>query len=124
MTEIQKIPKVDFQLTPAMINILIALIDGEKHSFTITLRVEAFTNGEVKLGPGTLFTSLKRMLTAGLVEQSDERIDPDLDDQRRRYYRLTGLGQRFLQKELKKQSSLGVVTQAKDLLGSSFMGGA
>lgn len=123
MVDTLRIPEEKFQLTPGMINILIALVDGEKHSFAITLRIEDITNGKVKIGPGSLFSSLKRMLAAGLVEQSDERIDPDLDDQRRRYYRLTGLGQRSLQKELQKQSSLGVVSQAKDLLGSSFMGG-
>jgi DNA-binding PadR family transcriptional regulator len=124
MADTQRTPELKFKLTPAMINILIALVNGEKHGFAITLEIEAFTNGEVKIGPGTLFSSLKRMLEAGLVEQSDERIDPDLDDQRRRYYRMTGIGQRSLQMEPQRGSSREVVTQAKDLLGSSFMGGA
>ena len=123
MSDMHRIPEVEFQLTPAMINILNSLSDGEKHGFAITLEIEAFTNGEVKIGPGTLFSSLKRLLGAGLVEQSDERIDPHLDDQRRRYYRMTGLGQRSLKVELQRRSSPAVVSQAKDLLGSSFMGG-
>lgn len=124
MADLSRIPEGQFQLTPAMINILIALVDGEKHSFGITLKIEDFTDSIVKMGPGTLFSSLKRMLEAGLVEQSDERIDPDLDDQMRRYYRTTGLGQRSLHKELPRRSSQGGVSQVKDLLGSSIMRGA
>ena len=124
MADLSRISEGQFQLTPAMINILIALVDGEKHSFGIKLKIEDFTDSMVKMGPGTLFSSLKRMLEAGLVEQSDERIDPDLDDQIRRYYRTTGLGQRSLHKELRQRSSQGGVTQVKDLRGSSIVGGA
>jgi DNA-binding PadR family transcriptional regulator len=123
MADLTRIPEGQFQLTPAMINILIALVDGEKHSFGITLKIEDFTNGEVKTGPGTLFGSLKRLMYAGLVEQSSERIDPDQDDQRRRYYRLTGLGQRSVRRELQRQASRGIQNPIKDLLGSSIMGG-
>jgi DNA-binding PadR family transcriptional regulator len=123
MSDIQRIPDMNFKPSPAMINILIALADGEKHGFAITLRIEDFTNGEVKIGPGTLFGSLKRLLDAGMLEQSSERIDPDLDDQRRRYYRLTGLGQRSVQQEIQRQSSRGNLNPIKDLLGSSIMGG-
>ncbi len=79
-------------LTPAVFNILLALVDGEKHGYAIMLEVEANTHQDVKMGPGTLYGSIKRMLEAGLIEESGERPDPQLDDQRRRYYRLTVVG--------------------------------
>ena len=71
-------------LTPAVFNILLALSDGEKHGYAIMLEVEGNTQGEVKMGPGTLYGSIKRMLEAGMIEESGERPDPLLDDQRRR----------------------------------------
>jgi DNA-binding PadR family transcriptional regulator len=123
MADVPITPQINIHLTPAMVNILIALTKGEQNGFAITLQIESLTNEVVKIGPGTLFGSLKRMLEAGLVEQSDERIDPDLDDQRRRYYRITGLGQRSLQMELQRGSSRVVATEANKLLGSSIMGG-
>jgi DNA-binding PadR family transcriptional regulator len=72
-------------LTPAVFHILLALSDGERHGYAIMLEVAAHTNGSLQLGPGTLYGCLKRMLAARLVEESDERPDPELDDERRRY---------------------------------------
>jgi DNA-binding PadR family transcriptional regulator len=89
-------------MTPAMFNILLALADGEKHGYAIMLEVEANTQGAVKMGPGTLYGSIKRMLASGLIEESDERPDPSLDDERRRYYRLSGLGERALRLEAER----------------------
>lgn len=123
MTEPSRSPTKSFPLTPAVFNILMALADGEKHGFAIMLKVEANTNGQVQMGPGTLYGSINRMLKAGLLEQSDERADPELDDQRRRYYRLTGLGQRTLHMEIERLASQVGIAQAKDLLGSAFVGG-
>ena len=99
-------------MTPAMFNILLALADGEKHGYAIMLEVEANTQGAVKMGPGTLYGSIKRMLASGLIEESDERPDPALDDERRRYYRLSGMGQRALHLEaerLERQVQRGAV---------------
>ncbi|HEY5902260.1 MAG TPA: PadR family transcriptional regulator, partial [Anaerolineales bacterium] len=85
-------PEQLLPLTPAVFNILLALADGEKHGYGIMLEVEANTKGQVIMGPGTLYGSIKRMLQADLIEESDERVDPEMDDPRRRsYYRLTGL---------------------------------
>jgi len=123
MTEPARSPTKLLPLTPAVFNILMALADGEKHGFAIMLKVEANTNGQVQMGPGTLYGSINRMLKAGLLEQSDERADPELDDQRRRYYRLTGLGQRTLHMEIERLASQVGIAQAKDLLGSAFVGG-
>ena len=76
-------------LTPAMFHILLALADRERHGYHIMQEVEERTEGKVRLGPGTLYGSIKRMLAAGWIEETEERPDRDLDDERRRYYRLT-----------------------------------
>ena len=111
-----KIPEGMLPLTPAVFNILLALADGEKHGYAIMLEVEANTQGEVKMGPGTLYGSIKRMLAAGLIEESDERPDPALDDERRRYYRLSGLGQRVLAAEADRLSRQVSIAQLKHVL--------
>ena len=81
-------------LTPAVFHVLLALADGERHGYAIMQEVAENTGGQMKMGPGTLYGTIKRLLEARMIEESDERPDPDLDDERRRYYRLTGLGQR------------------------------
>jgi DNA-binding PadR family transcriptional regulator len=72
-------------LTPAVFHILLAFSGGERHGYGIMKQVEADSQGKVTMGPGTLYGSLKRMLEAGLVKESDKRVDPDMDDQRRIY---------------------------------------
>lgn len=74
-------------------HILVALADGEKHGYAIMRDVLDHSSGKIAMGSGTLYGSIKRMLDQGLIEETDERPDPALDDQRRRYYRLTLLGQ-------------------------------
>jgi DNA-binding PadR family transcriptional regulator len=105
-------------LTPAVFNILLALADGEKHGYAIMLEVESCTDGEISMGPGTLYGAIKRLLAAGLIEESDQRPDPDLDDERRRYYRLTGLGQRTLSAEAARLARQVQVAQLKHVLGA------
>ena len=102
--------------TPELINILLALADGEKHGYAIMLEVETNTLGAVKMGPGTLYGSIKRMLEAGLIGESDERPDPDLDDQRRRYYALSGLGRRILHAEAQRLAAQAALAQRKGVL--------
>ncbi len=89
-------------LTPAVFYILLALVDGEKHGYAIMKDVESQTDGRVKMGPGTLYGSIKRMLVAGLIQEVDERPDPELDDERRRYYRLTGMGEKMVAVESRR----------------------
>ena len=79
-------------LSPAVFHILLALAADERHGYAIMREVEQLSGGSVKMGPGTLYGSIKRMIDGGLIEESSERPDPELDDQRRRYYRLTHLG--------------------------------
>ena len=102
MTETISSNETFLPLTPAVFNILLALADGEKHGYAIMLEVENYTQGAVKMGPGTLYGSTKRMLDAGLIRESSERPDPDMDDQRRRYYALTHLGEQMLRLEAER----------------------
>ena len=107
-------------LTPAVFNIMLALADGEKHGYGIMLEVETNTNGQITMGPGTLYGSIKRMLKAGLIEECDERSDPELDHQRRRYYRLTGMGQQVLRLEAERLASQVHLARAKNLLADGL----
>jgi DNA-binding PadR family transcriptional regulator len=79
-------------LTPAMFNVLLALADGEKHGYAILRGVSEQTNGEVRLGAGTLYAMIKRLLIDGLIVEVRNRPAAEQDDPRRRYYRLTSAG--------------------------------
>jgi len=93
-------------LSPAVFHILFALSGGEKHGYEIMKQVRADSSGAVKMGTGTLYGSLKRMLAAGLVEEVDGRRRAADDDQRRRYYRATETGSRALAAELRRYSDV------------------
>jgi DNA-binding PadR family transcriptional regulator len=97
-------------LTPPVFHILLALAEEERHGYGIMQDVARQTDGALQLGPGTLYGCLKRMLAAGLVEESGERPDLALDDERRRYYRMTPLGKRIVRAEAKRLA--GAVTVA------------
>jgi DNA-binding PadR family transcriptional regulator len=116
MPQSKSTPKDLLPLTPAVFNILLALADGEKHGYAIMLEVETITQGEVKMGPGTLYGSIKRMLAAGLIEECAERPDITLDDERRRYYRLTGLGHKALTAEAERLSRQVSTARLKQIL--------
>src|SRR2546426_10391448 len=90
-TRVQKPPESVLPLTPAVFHILIALGDGEAHGYAIMQDVAEKSGGTVRLGPGTLYGAVNRLLKDGLIEESEERPDPEMDDTRRRYYRLTHL---------------------------------
>ncbi|MDX2004135.1 MAG: PadR family transcriptional regulator [Meiothermus sp.] len=107
-------------LTPAVFHILLALSGGERHGYAIMKQVEADSQGKVSMGPGTLYGSLKRMLDAGLVDESDKRIDPEMDDQRRIYYRITGLGAQALAAELERYRRIVALAQQRKLLPRGF----
>ena len=119
MTATHPTPEAMIPLTPAVFHILLALADGEKHGYGIMQEVMTITQGEVKMGPGTLYGTIKRMLESGLIEESDERPDPALDDERRRYYRITDLGGRVAAAESRRLAALLGVAQAKRLMGST-----
>jgi len=79
-------------LSQTVLHILLALTEGERHGYAIMKDVEAQSGGALRMGPGTLYTAVKKLLATGLIAEAEERPDPALDDQRRRYYRLTPHG--------------------------------
>ena len=103
-------------LTPAVFHILLAVADGEKHGYRIMQKVSAVTVGKVILGPGTLYGTINRMLETGLIEESGGRSDPELNDERRRYYRITGKGRRAAVTEVERLQGLLRMARAKHLL--------
>jgi DNA-binding PadR family transcriptional regulator len=107
-------------LTPAVFHILLALSSGERHGYGIMKQVEADSQGRVTMGPGTLYGSLKRMLDAGLVRESDKRVDPEMDDQRRIYYQITGIGAEALASELERYNRIVTIARERKLFPKTF----
>jgi DNA-binding PadR family transcriptional regulator len=112
-------------LTPVTLNILLALADEERHGYGIGVEVRERTGGRMRLGPGTLYGTLKRMVDSGLVEESEslpEELDAGTrpyDAERRRYYRLTGFGERVLAAELSRLEGVVRTAQEKGLFPPS-----
>jgi DNA-binding PadR family transcriptional regulator len=99
-------PQALLPLTPVALNVLLALADGERHGYGIMLEVRQRTAGRVRLGPGTLYGAIKRLKEGGLIEESGHRPDPEADDERRRYYRLSGFGAEVLAAEVERLEGL------------------
>jgi DNA-binding PadR family transcriptional regulator len=99
-------PRDLLPLTPVALNVLLALADGERHGYGIMLEVRERTGGKVRLGPGTLYGAIKRLKEAGMIEESGKRSDPEADDDRRCYYRLTGFGAKVLAAEVERLDAL------------------
>ena len=106
---------VNAPLTPAVLHILLALSTKERHGYGIMKQVDADSQGKVKMGPGTLYGSLGRMIDAGLICDSEKKIDPDMDDERRVYYRITALGQKALAAELERYREVVAVAKQRRL---------
>jgi len=109
-------PESFLPLTPAVFHILLALIDSEKHGYGIMQSVAESTDGEMTMGPGTLYGTIKRLLGSALIEECEERPDPKLDDERRRYYRITNLGQTVLGLESRRYQKLVKLARRHGLL--------
>jgi DNA-binding PadR family transcriptional regulator len=124
LNNVDRNPEDILPLTPAVFHILLALVDKERHGYGIMQEITVRTDGKVRMGPGTLYGSIKRMLADGLIEESGERPDPELDDERRRYYRLTNFGQRVARAEAGRLEHLVNVARSKRLLaGPETIGG-
>jgi DNA-binding PadR family transcriptional regulator len=108
-------------LTPAVLYILLALATAERHGYGIMKQVAHDSHKKVHMGPGTLYGSIGRMIEAGLIAESDRKIDPELDDERRVYYKITGLGQKALAAELERYRE--VVAVARRLSPNTFVYG-
>jgi DNA-binding PadR family transcriptional regulator len=117
MATTQMDPEEWLPLTPAVFHLLLALADGERHGYAIMQEVAESTDGRIKMGPGTLYGTIKRLLEARMIEESDERPDAKLDDERRRYYRLTALGQRVVKAEALRYAGLVKLAQGKRVIG-------
>lgn len=101
-------------LTVPVFYTLLALSDADRHGYAIITEVEERTGGDVRLRTGTLYTAIRRMLEQGLVEESDERPDPELDDERRRYYRITVDGRAILAAEASRLEQMVSLARSKD----------
>jgi DNA-binding PadR family transcriptional regulator len=108
-------------LTPAVLHILLALSRGEAHGYGIMKQVESDSQGKVNMGPGTLYGSIGRMIDAGLIRESEKRVDPSMDDERRIYYAITAQGEKALSAELERYRD--VVSIAKKLSANTFAHG-
>lgn len=107
-------------LTPAVFHILLALSKEEKHGYGIMKQVEKDSQGKVSMGAGTLYGSLKRMLDSGLVKESDKRIDPTMDDERRIYYQITLTGRKALEAELERYKHILSVAKERKLFPNTY----
>lgn len=111
-------PKPDdlLPLAPATFHILLSLADGERHGYALKREIAKRTDGKVTLGAGVLYGTIAKMLAQGLIEESDARPDPHLDDERRRYYKVTAFGRKVAQAEAARMRELVALAAAR--LGS------
>ncbi|HEY4131179.1 MAG TPA: PadR family transcriptional regulator [Gemmatimonadaceae bacterium] len=109
-------PRGQLPLSAVVLHILLALADGEMHGYAIAQEIEATTGGEIRSGPGTLYGSIQRMLSAGLVEETPQRRRTSDEDERRRYYRTTAFGRRVLALELERLAAVVAAAREKNLL--------
>jgi len=102
----QSSPQEHLPLAPAVFHILLSLGEGERHGYALKREIAKRTNGKLNLGQGQLYGSINKMLELRLIEESDERPDPHLDDERRRYYRITDFGRLVVQAEAARMRAL------------------
>ena len=100
-------------LTPAVLHVLLALADEDRHGYGIMQEIERRTNGSFRPGSGTLYGTIKRLLASRLIEESGERPDPEIDDERRRYYRMTPLGSRAVRAEAQRLAGAVLAARTK-----------
>jgi DNA-binding PadR family transcriptional regulator len=105
-------------LSASDFHILLCLAEGEAHGYAIMREVAERTSGRTRVGPGTLYGAIKRMLAEGLISEVGDRTDPRLDQERRRYYRLTPLGRRVASAEAARLAELVCVAATKRLVST------
>jgi DNA-binding PadR family transcriptional regulator len=120
----ERTPEPLLPLTPAVFNILLALADGEKHGYAIMQEIESQTGGIMHMGPGTLYGSIQRMLKDNLIAEAQKQAEPAHGEERRRYYRLTGFGQRVLEAETRRLEQQVRIAHSKRIIpGFNALGG-
>ncbi len=112
MPSIDEIEKM-LPLPLAAFYMLLELAEGERHGYALKKAIALRTDGKLKLGSGALYGSIDKLLSLGLVEESEERPDPHLDDERRRYYRITNLGRRAAEAEARRLRELVLLAEAQ-----------
>lgn len=115
-------PAALLPLPPVTLHILMALADDDRHGYAIIQHVSERTGGAVRLGAGTLYRSIQRMLEQGLIKEIDERPDPEEDDERRRYYRITTFGRSVARAETQRLTDLVKLARASGLAGRNARG--
>lgn len=103
-------------LKPVAFQVLLSLSEGERHGYGITQDIAARTSAKMRLEPGNLYRSLKTMLDDRLIEESEKRPAPDLDDERRRYYRITPIGRKVALAEMARLEAM--VAEARSMIGA------
>ena len=116
MSKTKRDPETLLPLTPAMFHVLVALADGEKHGYAILKEVNRRREGKAALSAGTLYGVIQRLVAEGAIAESGERPDPALDDERRRYYRLTPFGREVALAEADRMAGMLALVRAKKLL--------
>jgi DNA-binding PadR family transcriptional regulator len=109
-------PESLLPLQPAVFHILMALADEDRHGYGIIQEVLARTGGDVRLSPGTLYRSIQRMLDDDLIVEVHERPAPELDDERRRYYRITTFGKAVAREEAGRLTALVRLARASGFM--------
>ena len=110
-------PHTQLPLTPAVFHILLALADQDRHGYAIILDIAERTEGAMRLGTGTLYTAISRLLEQELIEEPDERPAADEDDERRRYYRLTPFGREVANAEARRLAALVKMARSRGITG-------
>lgn len=111
-------PRSFLPLTPRVFHVLLALAEGPVHGYGVILAVQDLTEGLIVLRTGTLYVLLRRLLDLKLIDESDERPDPEDDDERRRYYSLTDLGRTVLEAESARLAQVLTAARLKRVLGT------
>lgn len=110
-------------ITPVEFHILLSLADADRHGYAIMQQVSENSGGSVELGPGTLYGAIKRLLDYGYIREVESRVDPDVDDSRRRYYRLTASGRSVATAEAERLADLVRLARARQLIDVVVKGG-
>jgi len=122
MSDATRSPRFE-PLTPAVFYILLALATQDRHGYGIMKQAESDSSGQIHLGPGTLYGTIKRLLAAGHIVEAGEQTDPELDDQRRRYYRLSPSGRQLLGLELERLEHAVEAARQQHILPHHKLGG-